>query len=86
MPTEGTGAMSRQAVADALLPVNLWATFGRDLLDAMPDKFREEVGKKAIEGASYVSQLETINTSRAARGAKPLTMTQFMSGCFGGEE
>jgi hypothetical protein len=67
-------------VAEALLPINLWATFGRALLDAMPDKYREEIGRKAIEGASFVDQLETINASRAARGVKPLTMGRFMSG------
>ena len=71
---------SREGVADALLPINLWAIFGRDLLAAMPAKFREEIGRRAIEGASYVSQLDSINSSRAARGVKPLTMTLFMAG------
>lgn len=76
----------RQAVADALLPINIWAVFGRDLLDSMPDKFREEIGRKAIEGACYIGQLETINTSRAARGVKPLSMTYFMAGVDPEEE
>jgi hypothetical protein len=80
-------SLSKRAdVADALLPINLWDTFGRELLDAMPEKYRVEIGRKAIEGASYVSQLETINASRHARGVKPLTMTLFAAGGGDGEE
>jgi hypothetical protein len=72
--------MTPAQIAEALLPTTLWATFGRKLLDAMPDEYREHIGRKAIEGASYVSQLDTINASRAARGVKPLSMGMFMAG------
>lgn len=73
-------AAIKATVADALLPINLWATFGRELLDAMPSEYREEIARKAIEGASYISQLEAINASRAARGVRPLSMSGFSAG------
>jgi hypothetical protein len=73
-------SFKRADVAAALLPINLWDTFGRDLLEAMPEKYRVEIGRKAIEGASYVSQLDTINASRHARGQKPLSMAMFSAG------
>jgi hypothetical protein len=63
-----------------LLAISAWETMPAELLAHMPQRYREDIGRKAIEGASYVSQLDTINTSRAARGQKPLTMTMFSAG------
>jgi hypothetical protein len=63
-----------------LLAISAWETMPDELLAHMPQRYREDIGRKAIEGASYVSQLDTINSSRAARGQKPLTMTMFSAG------
>lgn len=65
---------------DEILAKSAWATMEGALAAHMPQRLREDIGSKAIAGASYVSQLETINTSRAARGVKPLSMTYFMAG------
>jgi hypothetical protein len=67
-------------VSDLLLARLAWGRIGGALMQTMPDDFRETIGRHAIEGASYVSQLETINASRHARGVKPLTMTLFAAG------
>lgn len=63
-----------------LLAISAWQSMPDELLAHMPQRLREEIGRKAIEGASYVSQLDTINASRHARGQKPLSMAMFSAG------
>jgi hypothetical protein len=71
---------SNQDTVDALLAKSAWSTMPDALLTHMPAEYREAIGRKAIQGASYVSQLDTINASRHARGQKPLSMTMFAAG------